>query len=151
MAVPGQRRVVKAPARPARPPRPVAAPQKATAPAASPAPAPAPARVDDRAAFIGAGVVAAIAFVVYAVTVQPSVPPGDSGERISAASVLGVAHPPGYPLYMLIGHLVTLLPGGSPALRMNLLSGVFDAVAVGIVFMVVYRVVASSSTRARGS
>src|SRR5262249_33198168 len=148
MAVPGQRRAVKAPTRPARPPRPVAAPQKATAPAAAP---PAPARVDDRVAFVGAGVVAAIAVVVYAVTVQPSGPPRDSGGLVSAASVLGVAHPPGYPLYMLIGHLVTLLPGGSPALRMNLLSGVFDAVAVGIVFMVVYRLVASSSTRSRDS
>src|SRR5262249_1583575 len=128
MAVPGQRRAVKAPARPPRPAKPVAAPQRAAARAA--APAPAPARVGDRASFLGAGVVTAIAFVLYGVTVQPSVPPGDSGELISAASVLGVAHPPGYPLYMLIGHLVTLLPGGSAALRMNLLSGVFDAVVV---------------------
>jgi len=105
MAVPSQRRVVKAPARPPRPAgKPVAEPKPPPAPLA---PSPAPARADDRAALIGAGTVATLAFVVYAVTVQPSVPPGDSGELISAASVLGVAHPPGYPLYMLIGSAIS--------------------------------------------
>src|SRR5262245_1460464 len=108
MAVPGQRRVVKAPARRPRPAKAVAAPKPSPAP---PAPGPEP----DRAALVGAGIVAVIAFTLYALTAQPSVPPGDSGELISAASVLGVAHPPGYPLYMLVGHLARLLPGGSPA------------------------------------
>src|SRR5262249_45377287 len=93
------------------------------------------------------GVAAALALVVEAVTVQPPVPPGDRGELISRASVLGVAPPPGYPLYMLVGHLATLLPGGSPALRMNLLSGLFDAIAVGIVLMIVYRLVANAPGR----
>src|SRR5215831_1882870 len=82
MAVPSQRRVVTAPARPPRPPKAVAAPKPSPAP---PAPAPAPARADDRTALVGAGIVTTLAFVLYAVTVQPSVPPGDSGELISAA------------------------------------------------------------------
>src|SRR5262245_34076162 len=102
MAVPGQRRVVTAP-----PPRRRRQPAAAAAPAQPSAvvlePAPRVARADDKATFIGAGVVAAIAFALYALTVQPSVPPGDSGELISAAASQGVAHPPGYPLYMLIG------------------------------------------------
>ncbi len=97
---------------------------------------------------MGAGLVALVAFAVYAVTVEPSVPTGDSGELIAAATVLGVAHPPGYPLYMLLGHLATLLPGGSPALRMNLLSALLDAVAVGVVFLVIHRLV---SVRADGT
>jgi hypothetical protein len=95
----------------------------------------------DRSAVIAAGLAALVAFVFYALTVQPSVPAGDSGELISSASVLGVAHPPGYPLYMILGHLATLLPGGSAALRMNLLSGLLDAIAVGVVFLTIHRLV----------
>ncbi len=89
-----------------------------------------------------AGLIGAIAFVIYALTTEPGVPTGDSGDLISSAYVLGVPHPPGYPLYMLLGHLAMLFPGGSPAFRMNLLSGIFDAVAVSVVFLVVYRLVA---------
>ena len=77
----------------------------------------------DRAAYAAAGAVGLVAFVVYALTVEHSVPSGDSGELIAAASVLGVAHPPGYPLYMLLGHLATLAsrrigrPADEPPLR----------------------------------
>ena len=101
----------------------------------------------DRTAYAAAGAVGLVAFVVYALTVERTVPSGDSGELIAAASALGVAHPPGYPLYMLLGHLATSLPGGSAALRMNLLSGVFDAVAVAVVFLTSYRLIAAESGR----
>jgi hypothetical protein len=95
----------------------------------------------DRAALVAAGCAALVAFLVYALTVEPSLPTGDSGELISAAYVFGVAHPPGYPLYMLLGYLVSHLPGGSPALWMNLLSAFLDALAVGVVFLTIHRLV----------
>ena len=94
-----------------------------------------------REPLVVAGLVGAVAFVIYALTVEPGVPAGDSGDLISSAYVLGVPHPPGYPLYMLLGYVAMLLPGGSPALQMNLLSGLLDAVAVSLVFLVVYRLV----------
>jgi hypothetical protein len=97
----------------------------------------------------GAGVVALIAFAVYAITVEHTVPTGDSGELIAAAYVAGIAHPPGYPLYTMLGYIATHLPGGSAALRMNLMSGLFDAVAVGIVFLVVHRLIASAGGATR--
>ena len=40
------------------------------------------------------------ALALYTATVEPSVPAGDSGELITAAATFGVAHPPGYPLYI---------------------------------------------------
>ena len=101
----------------------------------------------DRAAYAAAGAVGLVVFVVYAVTVEHTVPSGDSGELIAAASVLGIAHPPGYPLYMLLGHLATSLPGGSAALRMNLLSGVLDALAVAVVFLTAYRLIEAQPGR----
>jgi dolichyl-phosphate-mannose-protein mannosyltransferase len=58
---------------------------------------------------------------------------GDSGELITAAHVLGIVHPPGYPLYTLLAKLFSLLPIGSGiAFRVNLLSAVCDAVGAGV-------------------
>ena len=64
-----------------------------------------------------------IAFIVYAITLHPSIPGGDSGELIAVAHAPGIAHPPGYPLYTVIGFLWShIVPAGSIAWRMNLLS-----------------------------
>ena len=98
----------------------------------------------DRVAFAAAGAVGLLTFVVYVLTLTPSVPNGDSGELITAAYVLGVAHPPGYPLLTMLGHVATWLPFGSPALRVNLLSSLFGAAAVSVVFLAVYRLVGRS-------
>ncbi len=69
-----------------------------------------------------------VSFVVYAVTLARDVLPADAGEFQLAAALLGVAHPPGYPLYTLIGHLfIRLVPWGNPAYRLNLLSAILAA------------------------
>ena len=60
--------------------------------------------------------------LLFAATVCPTVPFGDGGELIAAAHRLGVAHPPGYPLYTFLGWLALKIPLGEPALRVNLLS-----------------------------
>ncbi|MFZ0544113.1 MAG: DUF2723 domain-containing protein [Candidatus Promineifilaceae bacterium] len=65
---------------------------------------------------------------------------GDGGELITAAVTLGVPHPPGYPTYVLIGKLFSLLPVGTVAYRFNLLSGVSTAVAAGFVTAIVYQI-----------
>uniref|UniRef100_A0A663LUB2 Transmembrane protein 260 n=1 Tax=Athene cunicularia TaxID=194338 RepID=A0A663LUB2_ATHCN len=53
---------------------------------------------------------------------------------------LGVAHPPGYPLFTLLAKLATgLLPVGSPAYRVNLLCGLLGAAAASLLFYTVFR------------
>ncbi|MCS7178741.1 MAG: DUF2723 domain-containing protein [Anaerolineae bacterium] len=60
---------------------------------------------------------------LYLATLSRDVLPADSGEFQLAAALLGVAHPPGYPLYTMAGHLfIRLVPIGPPALRLNLMS-----------------------------
>jgi 4-amino-4-deoxy-L-arabinose transferase-like glycosyltransferase len=54
----------------------------------------------------------------------------------AAAPVLGIAHPTGYPTYMMLAHLFTYLPVGDEAYRVNLISAVFGAVAVVLVYLV---------------
>ncbi|XP_017516781.2 protein O-mannosyl-transferase TMEM260 isoform X2 [Manis javanica] len=87
----------------------------------------------------GVAVFAAVA-AVFTLTLPPSVPGGDSGELITAAHELGVAHPPGYPLFTLVAKLaITLFPFGSIAYRVNLLCGLFGAVAASLLFFTVFR------------
>ncbi|XP_019500557.1 PREDICTED: transmembrane protein 260 isoform X2 [Hipposideros armiger] len=77
---------------------------------------------------------------VFALTLPPSVPGGDSGELITAAHELGVAHPPGYPLFTLVAKLaIKLFPFGSVAYRVNLLCGLFGAGAASLLFFTVFR------------
>ncbi|XP_069909700.1 protein O-mannosyl-transferase TMEM260 isoform X4 [Oryctolagus cuniculus] len=95
----------------------------------------------------GVAVFAAVA-ALFARTLPPSVPGGDSGELITAAHELGVAHPPGYPLFTLASKLaITLCPFGSVAYRVNLLCGLFGAVAASLLFDTVFRL---SGSRAGG-
>ncbi|MFT7587567.1 MAG: hypothetical protein ACI9EW_004011, partial [Cellvibrionaceae bacterium] len=68
---------------------------------------------------------------LYLATVRPGVLPADSGEFQLAASQLQIAHPPGFPLYILIGWLFTQLPG-SPASNLNFLSVLISSCTLGI-------------------
>jgi len=102
-----------------------------------------------------AGGCGALALLVYVRTLAPTVSAeGDSGELVVVAKLLGVAHPPGYPLFTMLGHLFTLLPFGSVAYRVNLMSAVCDALAVSIVAWCTYRLLAPAApgeTWPRGS
>lgn len=73
-----------------------------------------------------------LSFLVYISTLYPTVSGGDSGELITAAATLGVAHPPGYPLFLLFAHLFTWIPMGSIAWRVNLFSAVCSSISVFI-------------------
>jgi tetratricopeptide (TPR) repeat protein len=75
-----------------------------------------------------------LTFIIYIKTLCPSVPPRDSGELITAAYTLGIAHPPGYPLYSLLGKLFTLIPFGSIAWRVNLMSAFFASATITITY-----------------
>jgi hypothetical protein len=58
----------------------------------------------------------------------------DGGELIAAAATGGVAHPSGYPLYLLLARLFQFLPIGSLAFRTNLLSAISTTFAALLVF-----------------
>lgn len=55
-------------------------------------------------------------------TVYPTVYTRDSAEFTIGAATLGIVHAPGYPLYLLLGHIFLQLPVGDPGFRLNLLS-----------------------------
>lgn len=75
--------------------------------------------------------------VLYAITAPRTVVLEDDGEFIMAAYYLGVAHPPGYPLFVLLAHPFTWLPFGSVAFRIHLASGAFAALACALIWWIV--------------
>ena len=69
--------------------------------------------------------------VAYLATLAPAITTGDSGELITAAARLELAHPTGYPLYLLLGKAFVSLLFFLPAdLALNLFSAVTAAFAV---------------------
>ncbi len=84
-------------------------------------------------------VVMGVVLAVYVLTLAPTVTFWDAGEFIAAAKTLGIPHPPGTPLFVMIAHVwAMLLPAGEFALRTNLLSAVLSAAAAGLFFLVSY-------------
>src|SRR4029078_1774398 len=65
---------------------------------------------------IYASIVLSCALSLYVWTLAPTVTLVDSGELIVAARSLGVAHPPGFPFYVLLANAATRLPFGNVAL-----------------------------------
>lgn len=86
----------------------------------------------------GALFVFLVSFIVYMMTLAPGVGFIDAGELAVAASTLGIAHPTGYPLFILIGHLFTLFPIASTEIvRLNIMSAFFAAMgACAVVYLV---------------
>ncbi len=73
-----------------------------------------------------------VTFGLFVKTNCPVVYVGDSGELTAAAHVLGVAHPSGYPLYVLLVKAMQLLPVASIVARSNLFSALTTALAASV-------------------
>ncbi len=83
-----------------------------------------------------------ISFIVYALTVQPSVPFWDCGEFIAVSYSLGVPHPPGAPFFIIIGRIATLLPiAENIAKRVNLISAFVSALTVMFLYLITVRLI----------
>ncbi|MCP4632302.1 MAG: DUF2723 domain-containing protein [candidate division Zixibacteria bacterium] len=81
------------------------------------------------------------AFITYLLTMSPDVPFWDCGEFIACSYTLGVAHPPGTPLFLLIGRLFILLPlFENLAARVNFISVLTSAMAVALTCAIIIRI-----------
>jgi hypothetical protein len=80
-----------------------------------------------------------VAFAAYLPTVLPGVAFGDWGEMQVQPTILGIAHPTGYPTYLLLAHFAELVPLASVAFRANVLSAVFVALALATVVLIEVR------------
>jgi hypothetical protein len=86
---------------------------------------PKPRRKEDRSKALLAWLTALFFLALWYVLLRaqnPGLMSDDSGEMAASAWNLGLPHPPGYPLFNLLGHIFLWLPIGSPAFRLNLFS-----------------------------
>src|SRR6266705_2976486 len=91
----------------------------------------------DRPPYLLASLVALGALVLYAVTLAPTTQFWDASEYITAAHALGIPHPPGNPLFILLAHAWGLLPlGADYARRINLFAAATSAAAAGVWFLI---------------
>src|SRR5712691_12938056 len=97
---------------------------------------PVPIGVPERPPYPMAAAVVLGTLLLYVVTLAPTTQFWDTSEYIAAAYVLGIPHPPGNPLFVLIAHVWGLLPlAAGYAMRINLFAAVTSAVSAGCWFL----------------
>ena len=88
------------------------------------------------------GAVFLLALIVYFRSVAPTTSFWDCGEFIACSRILGVMHPPGAPLYLLIGRILTMLPFfGDVGLRVNVFSVLTSAATVWLTFLIIVQLI----------
>src|SRR5687767_13587002 len=101
------------------------------------------------AAIVPMALVGAALGCAYAYTLAPGVTwandGADSGDLIAATATLGVAHPTGYPTYLLLARLFQLIPLGDLALRSTIFSAVAAVLAALCVYLLVRRLLAEQA------
>jgi len=79
---------------------------------------------------------------VYLLTMAPTLSFWDCGEFIATARTLGVPHPPGAPLFLLIGRVFSLFPFFSDiGARVNLFSTLISSATVVLTYLITVRLV----------
>jgi hypothetical protein len=91
-------------------------------------------------------------FVLYLRGLCPTVYLGDSGDFCTAIATGGVPHPPGYPLFSLLGRAaLALVPVGEPAFRIGCVVAVAAAAVVAVLFLLAREIGASRWASATGA
>lgn len=84
---------------------------------------------------IAGWVICAIACLVYLLTMEATASLWDTGEFISSVYKLQIPHPPGAPLFVLLGRLFVVIFGGSnPAIGVNIMSALASGFTILFLF-----------------
>lgn len=79
-------------------------------------------------------------FTIYIVALCPTIHPRDNPDIVTAAATLGIAHPPGYPLFTILGNLFSKIPLGSIPFRINLMSALFSAATIFFIYLIILKI-----------
>jgi hypothetical protein len=108
-----------------------------------------PADTEYRPPYIAAGIAALAVWLLYAFTLSPTTWFWDTSEYIATAHLLGIPHPPGNPLFVLLARFWDILLSPFPfstAQRINLFSATMSALAHGCWFLLAHRILSFFST-----
>ena len=91
--------------------------------------------------YLAAAIASTVVLALYVLTLAPTTAMWDTSEYIAAAYRMSLPHPPGNPLFVLIGRVFTLLPiAPTIAERVNLLAAITSAISAGLWFLVTERI-----------
>lgn len=91
----------------------------------------------ERSEYAAAAIVAVVVLAIYVATMAPSTAMWDTSEYIAAAYSFGLPHPPGNPLFVIVGRVFSLLPvAGSVAARINVLAAVSSTISAALWFLI---------------
>ena len=88
-----------------------------------------------RADWAHAGIVTLVILALYAATAPRTVALEDDSLFVLSSYFLGIEHPPGYPIFTMVGHLFSKLPLGPIAYRVHLASALFGALTCGVMWL----------------
>ena len=93
---------------------------------------------EHRPPYLVAAIAGLAVFALYVITLAPTTAMWDTSEYITAAYTLGLPHPPGNPLFVLMGRVATLLPVNAAgiAARINLFAALCSATAAAMWFLI---------------
>jgi len=87
-----------------------------------------------------AGVIFLVSFLTYLSTIAVTTSFWDCGEFIASSYILGVPHPPGAPLYILIGRIFSMLPTAADiGFRVNLMSPIVSGITAMLTYLIIVR------------
>jgi len=91
---------------------------------------------------LSAGAIGLFVLAVYRITSAPTASFWDCGELIACSYTLGIPHPPGTPLFVLLGRLFALLPvAREPAARIGFLTSLFSAVSCSLAYLLILKLI----------
>ena len=96
-----------------------------------------------RPPYLAALIATVLVWALYALTLAPTTAFWDTSEYIATAHILGIPHPPGNPLFVVLARAweVLLAPLGlSIPVRVNLFSATMSALAHGCWFLLAHRI-----------
>jgi len=80
------------------------------------------------------------AFILYVITLAPTASFWDPAERIAVAYGIQIPHPPGAPMYILLGRLFSMfMPADYVAYSINMMSALASATTVMLLYLIVVR------------
>jgi hypothetical protein len=99
----------------------------------------------------GGLITAIVALAAYLRTLAPTVSFWDCGEFIACSYILGVPHPPGAPLYLLLGRVFSMMPlAADIGWRVNLISALAGAATVLLTYLIILQLLREFRRRENG-
>lgn len=94
--------------------------------------------------YLIAFIAAIFSFIIYILTAAKDLQFTDSGELAAVSVTLGIAHPSGYPLFTILGHIWSYLPINiSKIYLLNILAGIYTSLSVLVFYFIVYTILNS--------